>query len=154
MYGILDFSNFLYLPHITQYQYFHLSLLVIGNNVVLFYHSFYIRLKEIILHNPSNFHLKCIKSISPLQKCSHIIRSNACNLINIFYDIFDFYEFLNFFWNMFQSRIIEICFYDSNIEISSEFSIDLNSSKFVTYGLSFILGKLLLELTPLNLRSL
>ena len=36
MYDILGFSNFLYLPQITQYSF--LIFLVIGNVLVLFYH--------------------------------------------------------------------------------------------------------------------
>ena len=36
-YDILGFSNFLYLPQITQYNFF--TVLVIENILVLFYHS-------------------------------------------------------------------------------------------------------------------
>ena len=38
-YDILEFSNFLYLPQITQYIFF--TFLVIKNILVLFYHCFH-----------------------------------------------------------------------------------------------------------------
>ena len=41
--------------------------------------------------------------------------------INICYDVFVSYEFFEFFWNMFNSKAIKIYYYDSHINVSSEF---------------------------------
>ena len=43
MYEILGSFNFLYLPQVTQYNFFILNLLVIENILELLYHSFHIR---------------------------------------------------------------------------------------------------------------
>ena len=42
MYSILEFSNFLYLPQIMQYNFLIVTFLVIENILVLFYQAFYI----------------------------------------------------------------------------------------------------------------
>ena len=54
MYG---FSGFLYLPQIMQYNFFTLTLLVMENVLVLFYHSFHIHWEKINLYNLANFYL-------------------------------------------------------------------------------------------------
>ena len=56
MYDILGFLNFLYLPQITQYIFFHLSLLVTENILVLFYNSFHIRQEKMNMCNPAKFY--------------------------------------------------------------------------------------------------
>ena len=42
MYDILGFLTFLYVPQITQQIFFHFSVLITKNILVLFYHSFHI----------------------------------------------------------------------------------------------------------------
>ena len=53
-YNILDFSSFLYLPQITQDNFF---TLVIKNVLVLFHHSSRNLKEEINLYNQANFYL-------------------------------------------------------------------------------------------------
>ena len=70
MYDILDFSNFLYLTQITQYNFF--LLLVTENILVLFHHSFQYSPAENKFIESSKLLSFKIKSINSIQKYPHI----------------------------------------------------------------------------------
>ena len=58
MYDILGLLNFLYLPQKTQQIFFLLTILKLMENIlVLFYHSFHIRLEKINLYALTNVYL-------------------------------------------------------------------------------------------------
>ena len=52
-----DISGFLNFNANNAIDFFHFSVLVPENILVLFYHSFYIRLEKINLYNLANFYL-------------------------------------------------------------------------------------------------
>ena len=54
-YDVLDFSNFLYSPQITQYNF--LIFLVTEINLVLFYHFYHNHQGKMNLYNLANFYL-------------------------------------------------------------------------------------------------
>ena len=110
MYDILGFFNLLYLPQITEYIFFILIFLFIGNILVLFCHSFHFRYRKINLCNLANFNL-----LAKVPKHNGIV---CLYSINICYDIFISYGFLNFFRSMFNSKTIKMS-YISYIHIKS-----------------------------------
>ena len=80
-----------------------------------------------------------IKSINPMQKYQHIIKSQFCILW-----YFCWLWFFNFFWNIFNSKTIKIChiiiFHIQNCPMSS-----LNWTHENIYVPSFILSTFFLE---------
>ena len=98
------FSNFLYLPQITQYNFF--IFLLTENILVLLYNSSYIHQEKINLYTPISFYLK-IKSHKinkPSTKGSTYFWIICLYFINICYNIFISNEFSNFVWSMFNSK--------------------------------------------------
>ena len=99
---ILGSSNFLCLPQIIQYNFF--IFLVIENVLMLFYHFSHSHKEEVNFYNLANFYLKSLNYLTFYLKSINL----SLYSINIWYDIFVSYEFLNFFWNMFNSKAIKI----------------------------------------------
>ena len=96
-------------------------------------HSFHNRYEKRNLYALINLPFN-VKSVNAIQKYSHMSESYS---INISYNIFISYEFLNFFWNMFSSM-------QSN-PVSSYWLILIKIHYTCPILLSFILGKLFLE---------
>ena len=118
---MLFFLNFLYLLQITQFIFFILTFLVIENVLVLFYHSVFIHWEKANLYSLANFYLSALnqyiqyRSIHTSLNCSLVF----CKYLSWY---FCFYEFLNFFWNMFNSKAIKTLYHcHSHINLSNEF---------------------------------
>ena len=78
--------------------------------------------------------------------------------INICDDIFVSYEFFYSIWNMFNSKIIKmgynIIIHMQSYPMSSYWFKRFNASRYIIYTPSFVLSKLFLEKTSLNLASI
>ena len=103
--NILVFLNFLCLLETLQYILNYLDFMV--KKLILFCHPLFIR--RIDLYTLINFYI-----LTWIDKSNTKVSTNywIINLysINICYNIFISYELFNFFWNMFNSKAIKVCY--------------------------------------------
>ena len=134
---------FIYFAKITIHFY-HFNLFRFHGKYFNIIVSFFLySLGKNIFSYSSQLLLFGMKSINPVQKYRHITWMVCLCSINICYKIFISNEFSNFFWNMFISTMIKVCYIFSIPNNSIQWvSIDPYSSRLFTYATSFIFGKL------------
>ena len=111
------FINFLYLLQTLQCILIYLDST--EDILILFCDSFiFIRENKFVYSNKLLTYN--MKSLRPIQKHLHIIESYAC----ICYNIFVCNEFSIFFWNIFNSKTIKVCYI---------FSIHIQSNPMSSY---------------------
>ena len=148
MYDILRFLNFLYLPQIIQFSYLNLFRINWEYvSIILSFFSYSLEENNKLL--PFNTRLK-----NPVQKYRHIIELYAC-ILKIF--SVKFWLFMNclIFPRIYLTPKLSkyVTLPSFTYKVVQWVPIDLYSSRFIMYAPSFILDKLFLEWTLLNLGS-